>query len=155
MKYIYVLFEFKHTEFFTSHGGYLLNTTLLSSWCRIFSSRSRSREIRIYLISKFLFIVVIAIAILLWFSNLQAAAKKNRKFQGKTYFTLVSNSYNHFQVEILLNFLILSFLILQSLSINFTINIYHLFLIRSSHKSTKDQTTIQKGPRICSILYLK
>ena len=43
-----VLFEFKHTEVFTSHGGYLLNTKLFKdlqrSWCRIFSSRSRSRE---------------------------------------------------------------------------------------------------------------
>ena len=28
LKYIYVLFELKHTEFFTSHGGYLLNTKL-------------------------------------------------------------------------------------------------------------------------------
>ena len=28
LKYIQVLFEFKHTEFFTSHGGYLLNTNL-------------------------------------------------------------------------------------------------------------------------------
>ena len=28
LKYIYVLFEFKNTEFFTSHGGYLLNITL-------------------------------------------------------------------------------------------------------------------------------
>ena len=28
LKYIYLLFEFKHTEFFTPHGGYLLNTTL-------------------------------------------------------------------------------------------------------------------------------
>ena len=24
----YIYFKFKHTEFFTSHGGYLLNTTL-------------------------------------------------------------------------------------------------------------------------------
>ena len=28
LKYICILFEFKHTEFFTSHWGYLLNTTL-------------------------------------------------------------------------------------------------------------------------------
>ena len=28
LKYIYVLSEFKHTEFFTSRGAYLLNTTL-------------------------------------------------------------------------------------------------------------------------------
>jgi len=28
LKYINVLFEFKHSEFFTSHGGYLLNTKL-------------------------------------------------------------------------------------------------------------------------------
>ena len=28
LKYINVLFEFKHTEFFSSLGGYLLNTTL-------------------------------------------------------------------------------------------------------------------------------
>ena len=28
LKYIYISFEFKHTEFFTSHGGYLLNTRL-------------------------------------------------------------------------------------------------------------------------------
>ena len=28
LKYNYVLFEFKHTEIFTSHGVYLLNTTL-------------------------------------------------------------------------------------------------------------------------------
>ena len=28
MKYIFVLFELKHTEFLISHGGYLLNTTL-------------------------------------------------------------------------------------------------------------------------------
>ena len=27
LKYIYILFEFKRVEFFTSHGGYLLNTT--------------------------------------------------------------------------------------------------------------------------------
>ena len=42
LKYIYALFEFKHTEFFTSHGGYLLNI-----------SRSRSRKILILSISKF------------------------------------------------------------------------------------------------------
>ena len=28
MKYIYVLFEFKHKKLFTSHRGYLLDTTL-------------------------------------------------------------------------------------------------------------------------------
>ena len=28
LKYICILFEFKHTEFFTSHRGYLLDTTL-------------------------------------------------------------------------------------------------------------------------------
>ena len=28
LKYILVLVEFKHTEFFTSYGGYLLNTKL-------------------------------------------------------------------------------------------------------------------------------
>ena len=28
LKYINVSFEFKHTEFFSSLGGYLLNTTL-------------------------------------------------------------------------------------------------------------------------------
>ena len=28
LKYNNVLFEFKHTEFFTSHGVYLLNTAL-------------------------------------------------------------------------------------------------------------------------------
>ena len=32
MKYVYVLFEFKQTEFFTSHGGYLLNTTIVKLW---------------------------------------------------------------------------------------------------------------------------
>ena len=37
----------------------------LSSWCRIFSGRSGSREIRILLISNFLFIVVIMISIVL------------------------------------------------------------------------------------------
>ena len=49
----FVLVQFKHAECFTSHGDYLLNTTLLSSWCRIFSSRSGSRKIRILSISKF------------------------------------------------------------------------------------------------------
>ena len=28
MKHNFVLIEFKHTEFFTSYGGYLLNTKL-------------------------------------------------------------------------------------------------------------------------------
>ena len=35
IKYIYVLFEFKHTEFFTSHRGYLLNTTLSGTHTQI------------------------------------------------------------------------------------------------------------------------
>ena len=48
LKHIYVLFEFKHTEFFTCHGGYLLNSVhTISFWCRIFRSRSRWRKILI------------------------------------------------------------------------------------------------------------
>ena len=38
---------------FTRHGGIMWWVLILSSWCRIFSSRSRSRKIRILLISKF------------------------------------------------------------------------------------------------------
>ena len=48
IKFYPLLFEFKQAEFFTSHGGYLLNTGhTLSFWCGIFSSRSRSPKIRL------------------------------------------------------------------------------------------------------------
>ena len=39
MKYIFVLIEFKNTEFFTSHRAYLPNNTLVSD----FQSRSKFR----------------------------------------------------------------------------------------------------------------
>ena len=65
MKYIYVLFEFKHAEFFYFSRRLFAKNHTLSSWCRIFISRSRSRQIRIWSISSFLFIVVIVISILL------------------------------------------------------------------------------------------
>ena len=50
--------------------------------------------------------------------------------------------------EILLYCLTLSFLILQSFCINFTIHVYHLCLI---HESIKDITIIPEVPRISSI----
>ena len=57
-----------------------------------------------------------------------------------------SNTY------ILLNGLTLSFLILQSLCIKFTIDGYYLCLMLCSHKSRNDITIIQE---VCSILNLK
>ena len=47
LKYIYVLFEFKHTEFFTSHGGYLLTPPNFKFLV------SRLRKIRLLSISNF------------------------------------------------------------------------------------------------------
>ena len=43
----------KHTEFFSSHGGFFAKQHNISSWNRIFSSRSRSPKICILSISKF------------------------------------------------------------------------------------------------------
>ena len=53
LKYIYLLFEFKHTEFFFFSRRLFAEHHTLRFWCRIFSSRSRSRKIRILSISMF------------------------------------------------------------------------------------------------------
>ena len=60
-----MLFEFKQTEFFTSHGDYLLNTTLSVPGVGFSVASLNRAKIRILSISKFLFIVVIVISILL------------------------------------------------------------------------------------------
>ena len=52
-----IIFYFSRRLFAPHHA--------LSSWCRIFSRKSKSSKIRILSISKFLFIVVIVISILL------------------------------------------------------------------------------------------
>ena len=56
--------EFKHTEFFTSHGGYLLNTTLYVPVRFSVVGLDRAK-FRFYLSHSFLFIVVIMISIFL------------------------------------------------------------------------------------------
>ena len=59
LKYIFVLVEFKHTEFFTSYGGYLLNT-------KGFSVADLDRaKVGVYQFQSFFFIVDIVISILL------------------------------------------------------------------------------------------
>ena len=65
MKYIYVLFEFKHAEFFTSNGGYLLNTTLLVPGVRFSGAGLDRAKFGFNRFESFLFIVVIVISILL------------------------------------------------------------------------------------------
>ena len=57
--------EFKHTEFFTSHGGYLLNTTLYVPGARFSVVGLDRAKFRFYLSHSFLFIVVIMISIFL------------------------------------------------------------------------------------------
>ena len=65
MKYIFVLGEFKHTEFFTSYGGYLLNTKLQVPSVRFSVAGLDRAKLGIYQFLSFLFIVVIVISILL------------------------------------------------------------------------------------------
>ena len=50
---------------FTSHGGYLLNTTVISSWNRIFSSNLDRTIFGFYLFQSVLFIFAIETSILL------------------------------------------------------------------------------------------
>ena len=64
-KYIFVLFEFKKNRIFYFSRRLFAHHHALSSWYRIFSGKSKSSKIRILSISKFLFIVVIVISILL------------------------------------------------------------------------------------------
>ena len=63
--YIFVLVEFKHTEFFASYGGYLLNTNLLVPIVRFSVAGLDRAKLGIYQFQSFLFIVVIVISILL------------------------------------------------------------------------------------------
>ena len=65
MKYIFVLVEFKHTEFFTSHGGYLLNTKLKVPSVEFLLAGLDHTKFGFYQFQSFLFIVVIVISILL------------------------------------------------------------------------------------------
>ena len=59
------LFEFKHTEFFTSHGGYLLNTTLSVPGVEFSVAGLDRAKFGLDRFQSFLFIVVIVISILL------------------------------------------------------------------------------------------
>ena len=60
-----MLFEFTHTEFFTSHGGYLLNTTLKVPGVRFSVAGLDRAKSGFYRFQSFLFIVVIVTSILL------------------------------------------------------------------------------------------
>ena len=81
MEYIYILFEFKLTKFFTSHRIYLLNTTLSSSCCQIFWVAGLDRaKSGFYPFQSFLFIVVTVILISLQFGKLQSIISQWRKF---------------------------------------------------------------------------
>ena len=65
LKYIFVLFELKHTEFLTSHGGYLLNTTLKAPGAGFSGAGLGRAKCGFYRFQRFLLIVVIVISILL------------------------------------------------------------------------------------------
>ena len=65
LKYICLLFEFKHTEFFSSHVSYLLNTTLYVSGVGFSVAGLDRAKFGFYRFQCFLFIVVIAPSILL------------------------------------------------------------------------------------------
>ena len=65
LKYMFVLFEFKHAEFFTSYGGCLLNTKLkVPSFGLPVAGQDRTK-FGFSQFQSFLFIVVIVISILL------------------------------------------------------------------------------------------
>ena len=64
LKYIYVLFKFKHTEFFIPHGGYLLNTKLEVPSVGFLVAGLDCAKFGFYQFPSFLFIVVIVISIL-------------------------------------------------------------------------------------------
>ena len=55
---------FKHTEFFISYGGYLLNTKLEIPGVRFSLAGLDRAELGVYQFQSFLFIVVIVISIL-------------------------------------------------------------------------------------------
>ena len=67
MKYIFVLVEFKHTEFFTSYQGYLLNTKLYvpSVGFSVAGLDLDRAKLGVYQFQSFLFIIVIVILTLL------------------------------------------------------------------------------------------
>ena len=65
LKYICILFEFKHTEFFTSHRGYLLNTTLWVLGVGFLVPGLDRANFGFYWSQSFLFIVVMVILILM------------------------------------------------------------------------------------------
>ena len=65
MKYIFVLFEFKHTEFFTSYGDRLLKTKLLVPSVGFSVAGLDHRKFGFYQFQGFLFISVTVISILL------------------------------------------------------------------------------------------
>ena len=60
-----MLFEFEYTEFFTSHGGYLLTTTLYVPGVGISVEGLDGAKFGFYRVWSFLFIDVIVISILL------------------------------------------------------------------------------------------
>ena len=62
---MYVLFGFKHTEFFTSHGGYLLNTKLEDPSVGFLVAGLDCAKFGFYQFPFCLFIIVIVISILL------------------------------------------------------------------------------------------
>ena len=82
MKYIFVLVEFKHTEFFTSYGGYLLNTKLYAPRVGFSFAGLDHAKLGIYQFQSFLFIVVIVISIYwnLHFDNFQSIVNHRWKF---------------------------------------------------------------------------
>ena len=61
---IYVLFEFKHTEFFASHGSYLLNTKPQAPGAGFLVAGLDCARFGFYQFPTFLFFVVIVISIL-------------------------------------------------------------------------------------------
>jgi len=81
LKFIYVLFEFKYTEFFTSHEGYLLNTKLQDSSVGFLVAGLDCVKFDFYQFPFCLFIVVIVISIVL--SNTNYCEKFIAIGQGK------------------------------------------------------------------------
>ena len=65
MKYIFVLVEFKHAEFFTPYGGYLLNTKVYVPSVGFSVAGLDRAKLAVYQFQSFLFIIVIVISILL------------------------------------------------------------------------------------------
>ena len=65
LKYIFVSVEINHTEFFTSYGGYLLNTKLEVPSVGFSVAGIDREKLDVYQFEIFLFIIVIVILIVL------------------------------------------------------------------------------------------